>query len=128
MRLIMESWRRYLYDPAEAVNEALIELGAKEEGTFLNGPPPIKSVALSTQNDTIWIHWIEGERPGAGAWKYLSKIISQVAPNTPIALEANFEAAPFWEKQGFEEIDQQEAEEIYPNIEVDNRFFLKDYP
>ena len=127
MKLLLENWRQYLHDPAEAVIEALRDLGSEVDGQTVYGPSPLKTVALSTQHDgVIWIHWVEGEQAGAGAWEYLREIISQAAPEAPIALEANYVAAPFWLKQGFDEITVDEAEEIYPNIEPDNRFFWKE--
>ena len=122
MKLLFENWREFTNDPAEEVIEALIEMGAREEGVVVKGPSPLKSVSLSTQMNTIWIHWIEGDGTG-GAWEFLRRVISQVSPNTPIALEANYVAAPFWLKRGFDEIDVSEAEDIYPTVEPDNRFF-----
>ena len=126
MKLLLENWREYIKeDPAEGVIDALVELGGEEDGVVVKGPAPIKQVSLSTQSGFIWIHWIEGDGTG-GAWKFLHNIISQVAPSAPIALEANYVVAPFWIKQGFDEISLEEAEEIYPNIEPDNRFFEKE--
>jgi len=126
VKLLFENWREYLNDdPAEEVIDALVEMGGEEDGVTVTGPAPIKQTSLSTQNGFIWIHWIEGDGSG-GAWKFLHNVISQVAPNTPIALEANYVSAPFWFKQGFDEISMEEAEGIYPNIEPDNSFFQKE--
>jgi hypothetical protein len=126
MKLLFENWRKYLNgDPAEEVIDALVDLGGEEDGMTVRGPSPIKEISLSTQNGVIWIHWVEGDGTG-GAWKFLHSVISQVAPNIPVALEANYIAAPFWLKQGFDEISMEEAEEIYPHIEPDNSFFQKE--
>jgi len=111
-------------DPADAVLDELVRMGGRRVDDYtVRGPSPLAEVALSEQSGHIWVHWVEGDGSG-GAISELLDVAARVAPGAPVAGEATGAAWSAWERQpDLDEMGLEEAEEIYPNVEPDNRFF-----
>ena len=120
---------------AWSVYEALMEKGGAldDNGFLLHGPSPLRTLILTDATDdegdpVIWINWIEGSRPGASA--FLEQTIREVTDGAvSVAGETqNRKIHESWLRRDYGAMSEDEASEIYEDIQSRGFYFRKVLP